>query len=216
MRTPGQSPSAFRGLILGALLLPACYLSAFSHDSGAARDCATRTPFYRDADGDGYGNPLDLELACAADAGYVANGADCDDADPLHTTVCWTAGDEGRSDSDAGDSGTGDSGAGDTATGDTAPGDTGPADSGPSDSGSGDTGPSDTGSADSGPSDSGPSDSGLSDPGPSDTGSPDSGSSDTATPDTGPPPPPPPPPPPSQTASAAPSGPAYAHQVARC
>jgi hypothetical protein len=37
--------------------------------------------FYADTDGDGYGDPAAREDACAAPAGYVADGTDCDDTD---------------------------------------------------------------------------------------------------------------------------------------
>ncbi|MEC8191990.1 MAG: putative metal-binding motif-containing protein [Myxococcota bacterium] len=37
--------------------------------------------FYRDLDGDGYGTPLDVVVACAPVGGYVSEGTDCDDAD---------------------------------------------------------------------------------------------------------------------------------------
>jgi subtilisin family serine protease len=35
--------------------------------------------FYRDSDGDGYGDPLSFVDACSAPSGYVSNGLDCDD-----------------------------------------------------------------------------------------------------------------------------------------
>jgi hypothetical protein len=35
--------------------------------------------YYRDADGDGYGNPEDTILECHAPEGYVSNNTDCDD-----------------------------------------------------------------------------------------------------------------------------------------
>ena len=37
-------------------------------------------PFYRDADGDGFGNPADSVQACAAPLGYLTDSGDCDDA----------------------------------------------------------------------------------------------------------------------------------------
>jgi hypothetical protein len=48
--------------------------------------------FYRDADGDGYGNPSVTTAACSAPAGYVSNNSDCDDTKasvhPGATEVC--------------------------------------------------------------------------------------------------------------------------------
>ena len=38
--------------------------------------------FFRDADGDGYGNPLNTTLACIPPTGYVRNSLDCDDNNP--------------------------------------------------------------------------------------------------------------------------------------
>ena len=36
--------------------------------------------WHDDQDGDTYGDPLDVQVSCAAPAGYVANGEDCDDS----------------------------------------------------------------------------------------------------------------------------------------
>ncbi|MEY2538108.1 MAG: large repetitive protein [Verrucomicrobiota bacterium] len=46
--------------------------------------------YYRDADGDGLGNPSELIFAVSASppAGYVTNNADCDDSDPSVTDSC--------------------------------------------------------------------------------------------------------------------------------
>jgi hypothetical protein len=45
-------------------------------------DAQDATVFCRDADNDGYGNPDRAVEACDQPSGYVANGEDCDDADP--------------------------------------------------------------------------------------------------------------------------------------
>ena len=43
-------------------------------------DEGVKTTFYRDADGDGYGNPSLTTQACSAPSGYVNNNTDCNDA----------------------------------------------------------------------------------------------------------------------------------------
>lgn len=45
-------------------------------------DEGVQTTYYEDADNDGYGNPSNPVLTCAAPSGYVATGDDCDDTNP--------------------------------------------------------------------------------------------------------------------------------------
>jgi hypothetical protein len=49
---------------------------------GAIDDGITVPTFYRDADGDGLGDPGFTVQACSAPLGYVASGSDCDDTNP--------------------------------------------------------------------------------------------------------------------------------------
>ena len=52
------------------------------NDCDGLIDEGVKLTFYRDADGDGFGNPALLILACVAPAGYVSNNTDCRDNDP--------------------------------------------------------------------------------------------------------------------------------------
>src|SRR4029079_7446487 len=45
-------------------------------------DEGVKTRFYRDQDGDKYGDPGRTTDACSAPAGYVADHSDCDDGNP--------------------------------------------------------------------------------------------------------------------------------------
>ena len=66
-------------------------------DDDGSLDTATASTWYRDADGDLYGDLEDAVLACAA-PGYVADGSDCDDTSaavhPGATEVCNTLDDD--------------------------------------------------------------------------------------------------------------------------
>jgi len=49
-------------------------------DCDGVIDEGVKLTFYRDADGDGFGDPASTTQACAAPPGYVANNTDCNDA----------------------------------------------------------------------------------------------------------------------------------------
>ena len=61
-------------------------------------DEGVQTTFYRDADGDGYGNPAMTTMACSAPATYVSNNTDCNDGvssvHPNATEVCFNGADD--------------------------------------------------------------------------------------------------------------------------
>jgi hypothetical protein len=50
--------------------------------SYAVKKITLRVAFYKDEDGDGYGNPNEKIFAPSQPQGYVANNLDCDDSDP--------------------------------------------------------------------------------------------------------------------------------------
>jgi hypothetical protein len=60
--------------------------------NGEIDEGVTKTTFYRDADGDGYGNATVTTEACEAPSGYVATAGDCNDNDaavhPGATEMC--------------------------------------------------------------------------------------------------------------------------------
>jgi len=51
-------------------------------DADPMLDVTTQSTFYRDSDGDGFGDLATTTKACAAPAGYAAQGTDCDDTNP--------------------------------------------------------------------------------------------------------------------------------------
>lgn len=52
-------------------------------DCDGSTDEGVLNTYYRDADGDGYGNPAITTQACSPATGWVADNADCNDSDPL-------------------------------------------------------------------------------------------------------------------------------------
>ena len=123
-----------RGLPLVAALvaLSACSLSGLKPEDPEPRDCETRTAYYRDADGDGFGDELVVAFGCSAEDGWVEAAGDCDDTDPARASDCSTDTGDIHETGETGDT------SGDTSSVDTG-GDTAPADT------SGDTGSVDTG-----------------------------------------------------------------------
>ncbi len=83
--------------------------AALADKAEVARDCTTRTAYYKDADGDGIGATNDAIVGCDASDGYVTEVGDCDDADATRSSDCPAdSGDSGDSGADSGaDSGDG-------------------------------------------------------------------------------------------------------------
>lgn len=61
-------------------------------DCDGRTDEGVETPYYRDADGDGYGDPEVITQGCEPPSGYVANKDDCDDdrkeVNPAASELC--------------------------------------------------------------------------------------------------------------------------------
>ncbi len=51
-------------------------------DDDESDDCKVKKTFYKDADGDGFGDPKSSSKACKAPPGYVDNAEDCYDKNP--------------------------------------------------------------------------------------------------------------------------------------
>src|SRR5215218_5754895 len=58
------------------------YVTVKDNNCDGNIDEGVTTIFYRDADGDTYGDPNDTKEACSAPDRYVSNSDDCDDGDP--------------------------------------------------------------------------------------------------------------------------------------
>jgi hypothetical protein len=68
------------------------YVAYFSGDKQVTGTTAFCLPtfYYRDIDGDGYGNPEDTVQACLAPQGYVEDNTDCDDSNSaIHPETLW-------------------------------------------------------------------------------------------------------------------------------
>jgi hypothetical protein len=86
------------GTCEGAMGPAAETCNGLDDDCDGTLDEGALSVFYRDADGDGFGDPSATATACTAPAGYVELGTDCDDAclgcSPAGTEVCDGAQDE--------------------------------------------------------------------------------------------------------------------------
>ena len=69
-----------RHLFYFGICLFLCFFSV-SCDNSSSDDEAVESRFYRDADGDGYGDSDASVLAVECPSGYVDNSEDCDDSD---------------------------------------------------------------------------------------------------------------------------------------
>lgn len=79
-----------------ALIFPGAseVCNTLDDDCDSFTDEGLLTTFYRDADGDGFGNPAITTTACTEPVGFVANDADCNDSNgaihPAAAEVCDT------------------------------------------------------------------------------------------------------------------------------
>lgn len=96
-------PAGYKSLQELISSVPDCNDNDAAINPGAAERCNGRDDncnglidesgdiaFYRDADADGYGNPLSRVMVCSQPVGYVLNNADCNDSDPKeHPGQTW-------------------------------------------------------------------------------------------------------------------------------
>lgn len=73
-------------LVISLCLTAGCYLP--DEPVVADRDCETRSLYYADTDGDGYGDEAHKWLACSPPVGAVDNAEDCDDQDANRALDC--------------------------------------------------------------------------------------------------------------------------------
>jgi hypothetical protein len=94
--------------LLVSLLVAVSGCSGEGTDPGPDAGCATET-FFRDSDGDGYGDATQGEPQCEPAPGYVARGGDCKDTDasihPGGAEICNLADDDCDGQVDDADSG---------------------------------------------------------------------------------------------------------------
>ena len=65
-------------------IIPGCFQRrGIDNDCDGITDEGEQTTYYRDMDGDSFGDPANTTTACSQPVGYVTNNTDCDDNDAL-------------------------------------------------------------------------------------------------------------------------------------
>lgn len=78
--------SFYSGPMPGCMDENACNYNPLAGEDDGSCDYEP-TWYYRDADGDGYGDPAEAVLECHAPEGYVADNTDCDDSNANYWTI---------------------------------------------------------------------------------------------------------------------------------